>query len=136
MKSNDNRPQGESRRVLKLLWIRRQADDGKKSSITPTREDAYFLGWVSVSMLTTFDLFMLIGVAALGLAVIAVVFARWKLTHATGRLPERMWWYCWIALTLFAIGLAIYDAHVPQSKRPRLAQDAHFPLTIFRTGVA
>ena len=114
MKMNENLPLGDSRRVLKLLWITRKLDDGKKSSITPTREDAYFLGWVSVSMLTTFGLFMLVGVAALGLVAVAIVFARWKLTHATRRFPERVWWYCWIALTVFAIGLAIYGAHVPR----------------------
>ena len=113
MKSNDNRPQGESHRVLKLLWIRRHAEDGRKSSITPAREDASFWGWVSVVLISTIGLVMLIGVAALGLVAIVAVGARWKLTHSVRKFPERTWWYFWMALTTLAIALAIYDANVP-----------------------
>lgn len=112
-KPNQMHRHAKPRRVLSLLWIRREADRGERERLSSTRQEAYLTGWCFASAITTIGLSVLIGASAFGLALILAMIVRWQLTHSPWRLPERSWWYCWIVLMLVGIGLAVYDAHLP-----------------------
>jgi hypothetical protein len=111
MKANQIHQQVAPRRVLSLLWIRREADRGERETVSPTREDAYFTGWFSASAITTIGLAFFIGASAFAIALILALAVRWQLKHSLWRMPERTWWYCWMVLLIVGVGLAVVVAH-------------------------
>jgi hypothetical protein len=112
MKPNHIHRQVKPRRVLSLLWIKREADSGERENLSSTRHDAYITGWCFASAITTIGLSLLIGASAFGLALILAAMARWQLRRSPWRMPERFWWYCWIVLMVAGVGLAVYTAHL------------------------
>jgi ABC-type glycerol-3-phosphate transport system permease component len=102
----------ESRRVLSLLWVKRGADSREREILSSTRQDAYITAWCFAGAITTIGLSLLIGASAFGLALILSMMVRWQLKRSPWRVSERFWWYCWIALMMAGVGLAVYTAHL------------------------
>jgi hypothetical protein len=112
MKPNQIHRHAKPRRVLSLLWIRREADSGEREILSSTRHEAYLTGWCFASAVTTIGLSLLIGASAFGLALFFALMARWQLMRSPWRMAERSWWYCWIAVMVAGAGLAVYNAHL------------------------
>lgn len=95
----------------------------KRAPLSPSEEDAYITGWGFAGLITTIGLCKLIGVVALVLAGGVAVIAAWKLTRSKRRLSKRVWWYCWFALLLSGLGLAIYETQTMSVPLPVLGKD-------------
>jgi hypothetical protein len=91
--------------------------------LSPTRADAYVMGWTFAGLMTFAGLFKLIGVAAIGVSAVLAALCIWKLTRAARRLPTRVWRYCWVVLFVTGIGLAVFEGQMMVAATPILGPD-------------
>ncbi|SAL12663.1 hypothetical protein AWB64_00539 [Caballeronia sordidicola] len=73
------------------------------------RCDFLVVAWCSVSLIATFGLCVLIGLKAVGIATVLVSVAAWKINWSKRPPSPTFWRYCWFALLLFDLGLAVYE---------------------------